>query len=58
VSAGAASPILHQVLYVQSENIKHLSTSKIFSWATGLGAGLMGKLSRNLREAYADYGRN
>lgn len=44
VSAGASSPILHQVLWIQSDLIKHLSTSKVFSWATGLGAGVMGKL--------------
>lgn len=43
VSAGAPSPILHHVLWVQSDLIKHLSTSKVFSWATGLGAGVMGQ---------------
>lgn len=32
-------------LYLSSELIQHLSTSKIFSWATGLGAQPMGRSS-------------
>ncbi|KAL7420656.1 hypothetical protein Q5752_004607 [Cryptotrichosporon argae] len=39
-SAGGA--IRTNALFVSSELIKHLSTDKVISWATGLGAGVMG----------------
>ncbi|RXK39258.1 hypothetical protein M231_03478 [Tremella mesenterica] len=42
VTEGSPSPIRVNALFVSSELIKHLSTSKVFTWATGLGAGVMG----------------
>jgi hypothetical protein len=41
-SEGAPSPIRPNALFVRSEIIKHLSTAKVFSYATSLGAGVMG----------------
>ncbi|WWC86416.1 uncharacterized protein L201_001293 [Kwoniella dendrophila CBS 6074] len=42
ISASAPSPIKPNALYVRSDLIQHLSTSKVFSWTSGLGAGVMG----------------
>ena len=42
VSESVHSPIRPNALFIRSEVIKHLSTSKVFSWATSLGAGVMG----------------
>ncbi|WRT64316.1 uncharacterized protein IL334_001248 [Kwoniella shivajii] len=42
ISAGAPSPIKPIALYIRSDLIQHLSTSKVFSWTSGLGAGVMG----------------
>ncbi|WVR06036.1 hypothetical protein IAU60_003064 [Kwoniella sp. DSM 27419] len=41
-SSGAPSPIRANALLVRSELIQHLSTAKVFSWTSGLGAGVMG----------------
>ncbi|WWC58762.1 uncharacterized protein I303_101306 [Kwoniella dejecticola CBS 10117] len=42
ISSSAPSPIKPNALYVRSDLIQHLSTSKVFSWTSGLGAGVMG----------------
>ncbi|WVQ62003.1 uncharacterized protein L199_000136 [Kwoniella botswanensis] len=42
ISDSAPSPIKPNALYVKSDLIQHLSTSKVFSWTSGLGAGVMG----------------
>ncbi|WWC66215.1 uncharacterized protein I206_100116 [Kwoniella pini CBS 10737] len=42
ISSSTPSPIKPNALYVRSDLIQHLSTSKIFSWTSGLGAGVMG----------------
>ncbi|WVQ97600.1 hypothetical protein IAU59_004714 [Kwoniella sp. CBS 9459] len=42
ISATAPSPIKANALYLRSDLIQHLSTSKVFSWASSLGASVMG----------------
>ncbi|ORX37432.1 hypothetical protein BD324DRAFT_651025 [Kockovaella imperatae] len=42
VSESVRSPIRPNALFIRSDVIKHLSTSKVFSWTTSLGAGVMG----------------
>ncbi|CAK9779876.1 hypothetical protein CC85DRAFT_286208 [Cutaneotrichosporon oleaginosum] len=42
VSAGAGSTIRPNALFVSSELIKHLSTAKVFTWASEFGVGIMG----------------
>ncbi|OCF41850.1 hypothetical protein I317_04360 [Kwoniella heveanensis CBS 569] len=42
ISATAPSPIKTNALYLRSDLIQHLSTSKVFSWASSLGASVMG----------------
>ncbi|KAL1405014.1 hypothetical protein Q8F55_008637 [Vanrija albida] len=42
ISETAVSPIRHNALYVSSELIKHLSTAKVFTWASEYGAAPMG----------------
>ncbi|WVW82483.1 hypothetical protein I302_104494 [Kwoniella bestiolae CBS 10118] len=42
ISASTSSPIKPNALYIKSDLIQHLSTSKVFSWTSGLGAGVMG----------------
>ncbi|KAK8866085.1 hypothetical protein IAR55_001236 [Kwoniella newhampshirensis] len=42
ISAGAPSPIKPLALYLRSDLIQHLSTSKVFSWASSLGANVLG----------------
>ncbi|GFZ45542.1 hypothetical protein JCM24511_03268 [Saitozyma sp. JCM 24511] len=42
VTRAAPSPVRTTALFVRSDLIKHLSTSKVFSWCTGLGASVMG----------------
>ncbi|KAK4683552.1 hypothetical protein P7C73_g6693, partial [Tremellales sp. Uapishka_1] len=42
ISATSPSPLRPLALLVRSDLIKHLSTSKVFSWTTGLGAEVMG----------------
>ena len=41
-TAGSGSTIRPSALFVRSDLIKHLSTAKLFTWATGLGADPMG----------------
>jgi hypothetical protein len=41
-SAGSSSPIRPSALFVRSDLIKHLSTSKVFSWVTSVGVSVMG----------------
>lgn len=43
VTSAAPSPVRPLALYVESELIKHLSTAKVFSWCTGLGASPLGE---------------
>ena len=42
VSEASNSTIRPSALFVSSELIKHLSTSRVFSWTTSLGASIMG----------------
>ncbi|RSH92969.1 hypothetical protein EHS25_008417 [Saitozyma podzolica] len=42
VTRAAPSPVRSTALFVRSDLIKHLSTSKVFSWCTSLGASVMG----------------
>ncbi|ORY34256.1 hypothetical protein BCR39DRAFT_517262 [Naematelia encephala] len=42
VTGASPSPVRPTALFVRSELIQHLSTSKVFSWTTGLGASVMG----------------
>jgi hypothetical protein len=42
VSEGADAPIRPNALFVSSELIKHLSTAKVFTWASEFGVGVMG----------------
>ncbi|WVF70305.1 hypothetical protein IAT40_005094 [Kwoniella sp. CBS 6097] len=42
ISATAPSPIKPNALYLRSDLIQHLSTSKVFSWSSSLGASVMG----------------
>ena len=47
-SEGSASPIRPNTLFIRSDIIKHLSTDKVFSYATAIGAGVLGKHSPHL----------
>ena len=57
VTTAAPSPIRPTNLLVRSDLIKHLSTAKVFSWATAHGAGVMGQL-RSAQKLTADPGRH
>jgi len=43
ISENLPSRIRPNALFVSSELIKHLSTAKVFTWASGVGATAMGK---------------
>lgn len=42
ISETSPSPIRGNALFVESELVKHLSTAKVFTWASEFGAGVMG----------------
>ncbi len=54
VTTASSSPVRHNALLVRSDLVKHLSTSKVFTWVSGLGATAMGRSPSRLVRSQTD----